>query len=131
VVDRELQLKEHRGQAEARHHLEHRARLETQTGVGPGLGRARARRSVPPHGRVSSRPIDLLVDGPARRPAAFDVNLRPPRDDRWQEAGKLHGPVSTVNSAITMTTCPAIAVPCGFDQYGRPVGLQLVGKAAR
>ena len=27
-----------------------------------------------------------------------------------------------------MTTCPAIAVPCGFDQYGRPVGLQLVGK---
>ena len=27
-----------------------------------------------------------------------------------------------------MTTCPAIAVPCGFDQYGRPVGLQLVGR---
>ena len=21
-----------------------------------------------------------------------------------------------------------MAVPCGFDQYGRPVGLQLVGK---
>ena len=27
-----------------------------------------------------------------------------------------------------MTGSPAIAVPCGFDQYGRPVGLQLVGK---
>ena len=35
---------------------------------------------------------------------------------------------STVNSVITVSTCPAIAVPCGFDQYGRPVGLQLVGK---
>ena len=35
---------------------------------------------------------------------------------------------STVNSVITVSACPAIAVPCGFDQYGRPVGLQLVGK---
>ena len=35
---------------------------------------------------------------------------------------------STLNAAITMIGCPAIAVPCGFDQYGRPVGLQLVGK---
>jgi amidase len=23
---------------------------------------------------------------------------------------------------------PSIAVPCGFDQYGRPVGLQIVGR---
>jgi amidase len=23
---------------------------------------------------------------------------------------------------------PSLAVPCGFDQYGRPVGLQIVGK---
>ena len=29
---------------------------------------------------------------------------------------------------ITLTACPAMAVPCGFDQFGRPVGLQLVGK---
>ena len=35
---------------------------------------------------------------------------------------------STLNSAITVTGSPAIAVPCGFDQYGRPVGLQLVGR---
>ena len=27
-----------------------------------------------------------------------------------------------------MTGSPAVAVPCGFDQFGRPVGLQLVGK---
>ena len=35
---------------------------------------------------------------------------------------------STLNSAITVTGSPAIAVPCGFDQFGRPIGLQLVGK---
>ncbi len=29
---------------------------------------------------------------------------------------------------ITLSACPALAVPCGFDQYGRPVGLQLVGR---
>ncbi len=35
---------------------------------------------------------------------------------------------STLNSAITVTASPAIAVPCGFDSHGRPVGLQLVGR---
>ena len=34
---------------------------------------------------------------------------------------------STLNAAVTMTSCPAVAVPCGFDQYGRPVGLQVTG----
>ena len=29
---------------------------------------------------------------------------------------------------ITLTTCPAISVPCGFTKDGLPVGLQLVGK---
>ena len=35
---------------------------------------------------------------------------------------------STATAVITLTACPAMAVPCGFDQFGRPVGLQLVGK---
>jgi len=29
--------------------------------------------------------------------------------------------------AITLTTCPAISVPCGFTAAGLPVGLQIVG----
>ena len=31
-------------------------------------------------------------------------------------------------AVITISACPALAVPCGFDQFGRPVGLQFVGK---
>lgn len=30
------------------------------------------------------------------------------------------------NAFATLAGCPAVAVPCGFDRYGRPVGLQVV-----
>jgi amidase len=33
-----------------------------------------------------------------------------------------------IASVITMTSCPSLAVPAGFTDDGRPVGLQLVGK---
>jgi amidase len=69
---------------------------------------------------------DLLVT-PGAPTAAFDVNLRHPETIGGKKPENYMAG-STVNSVITMTTCPAIAVPCGFDQYGRPVGLQLVGK---
>ena len=35
---------------------------------------------------------------------------------------------SLITAATTMMGLPSIAVPCGFDQYGRPVGLQIVGR---
>ena len=69
---------------------------------------------------------DLLVT-PGAPTAAFDVNLRAPETIAGKKPENYMAG-STVNSVITVSTCPAIAVPCGFDQYGRPVGLQLVGK---
>ena len=69
---------------------------------------------------------DLLVT-PGAPTAAFDVDLRHPETIGGRKPENYMAG-STVNSAITMTTCPAIAVPCGFDRHGRPVGLQLVGK---
>jgi len=33
----------------------------------------------------------------------------------------------TLPACITLTTCPAISIPAGFTDDGRPVGLQLVG----
>src|SRR5919201_481317 len=32
-----------------------------------------------------------------------------------------------ITSALTLTGCPVVALPCGFTQGGLPVGLQLVG----
>jgi amidase len=31
-------------------------------------------------------------------------------------------------SSITLSACPAISIPAGFTEDGRPVGLQMVGK---
>ena len=35
------------------------------------------------------------------------------------------------NAAFTLAGCPAVAVPCGFDQYGRPIGLQVAAPPRR
>ena len=69
---------------------------------------------------------DLLVSPGASTPA-FDVNLRMPAtiDGRKLET-YLGG--SLITAAPTMMGLPSMAVPCGFDRHGRPVGLQLVGR---
>jgi len=33
-----------------------------------------------------------------------------------------------LTSIITVTTCPAISVPCGFTSSGLPIGLQLIAE---
>ena len=36
-----------------------------------------------------------------------------------------------ITYAITLTSCPALVLPCGFTTDGLPVGLQMVGRPAR
>jgi amidase len=70
---------------------------------------------------------DVLVTPGAATPA-WDVNLRA-RDtiDGVKLDNYIAG--SALTSAITLTSCPAVSLPCGFDRFGRPVGLQIVAPA--
>ena len=69
---------------------------------------------------------DLLVTPGAQAPA-FDVNLRNAPMIGGKTPDNYMGG-STATAVMTISACPAMAVPCGFDEYGRPVGLQFVGK---
>ncbi|MBR0649804.1 amidase [Roseomonas terrae] len=67
---------------------------------------------------------DVLITPGASTPA-FDVNLRAPEKIGGQVLENYMGG-SLINAFATLASCPAVAVPCGFDQHGRPVGLQVV-----
>ena len=124
VVDRELQLAEHRDKIKPDIVWNTERGLKQTPSAIAWAERERAafyRRMV-----EFFQTYDLLVT-PGAPTAAFDVNLRHPETIGGRKPENYMAG-STVNSAITMTTCPAIAVPCGFDRHGRPVGLQLVGK---
>ena len=67
---------------------------------------------------------DVLVTPGAATPA-FDVMLRHPERIGGQVLDNYMAG-SLINAFATLAGCPAVAVPCGFDQYSRPVGLQIV-----
>ena len=121
VVDRELQLQTHRGL------LKSDIIWNTETGLAQTPSRlawaereraAFYRRMVEMFAR-----FDIFVTPSAATPA-FDVDLRHPEYVDGEKLTNYMG-ASTLNAAITLTSCPAVAVPCGFDRFGRPVGLQI------
>ncbi len=125
VVDRELQLQSHRDLLKAD------IVWNTETGLGQTPSRIAwaDRERAAFYRRVAAmfETYDVFVTPSAATPA-FDVNLRHPETIDGEKLTNYMG-ASTLNAAITMTSCPAVAVPAGFDQYGRPVGLQIAGPA--
>lgn len=69
---------------------------------------------------------DLLVSPGASTPP-FDVELRMPATIDGKKLENYLGG-SLITAATTLMALPSIAVPCGFDRYSRPVGLQMVGR---
>jgi amidase len=124
VVDRELQIQEHRDK------IKPDIIWNTELGIKQTTSRLawaeRERAALYRRMVEFFQKYDLLVT-PSAPTAAFDVNLRAPATINGKKLENYMAG-STLNSAITVSGSPAIAVPCGFDPHGRPVGLQLVGK---
>jgi amidase len=124
IVDRELQLRSHRDK------LKPDIIWNTERGLSQtpsDLARADRERAAFYRRMVEFfGTYDLLVTPGALTPA-FDVNLRNAPTIGGQKLDNYLGG-STVTAVITISSCPAMVVPCGFDRFGRPVGLQLVGK---
>jgi amidase len=124
VVDRELQLRQNRDK------LKSDIVWNTERGLNQtpsDIARAERERAAFYRRMVEFfGTYDLLVTPGALTPA-FDVNLRNAPTIGGQKLDNYMGG-STATAVITISACPAMAVPCGFDQYGRPVGLQFVGK---
>jgi amidase len=67
--------------------------------------------------------FDVFVTPSAPTPA-FDVMLRAPAVIAGRPLDNDMGR-SMLNAAMTMAASPSVALPCGFDRFGRPVGLQV------
>jgi amidase len=121
VVDRELQLQTHRDLLKPDIIWNTERGLKATPSQLAWADRERAawyRRLVAFFGQY-----DVLVTPGAATPA-FDVMLRHPETIAGR-ALENYVAGSMLNAAITLAGCPAVAVPCGFDQYGRPIGLQI------
>jgi amidase len=123
VVERELMLATHRGQ------IKPDIIWNTEQGLrqSPSQLAAAERERAALFRRVVEffATYDLLVSPGASTPA-FDVELRMPAMVDGKKLENYLG-ASLITAATTMMALPSIAVPCGFDRHGRPVGLQMVG----
>ena len=124
VIDRELQLENHRDQ------IKKDIIWNTEIGLNQStsdLARAeRARKQIYETFADVFREYELLVTPGANTPA-FDVNLRHPVFIDGQKLEHYMG-ASLLTGAVTLSASPALSLPCGFDKYQRPVGLQIVGR---
>jgi amidase len=124
VVDRELQLQTHR------HLIKQDIVWNTERGLQATPSRLAwaERERAAFYRRVAAffETYDLLL-APCASTPAFDVNLRHPVAIDGRKLEHYLG-ASLVTAIPTLMGVPSLSVPCGFDQYGRPVGLQLIGK---
>ena len=122
VVDRELQLQTHRDL------IKPDIVWNTEQGLAATPGKLawaeRERAALYRRFAEFFRQWDVLITPGAPTPA-WDVMMRARNEiDGVKLTNYIAGSVLT--SAITLTSCPAVSVPCGFDGHGRPVGLQIV-----
>merc|ERR1712083_551302 len=68
---------------------------------------------------------DILCT-PASLDAAFDAQLRYPTEQVGKQFANYLGWMMPP-SIVTVLQCPALVMPCGFLDDGRPVGVQIVG----
>ncbi len=125
VVDRELQIASHRSQ------IKPDIIWNTELGLQQTPSRLawaeRERAALFRRFAAFFENYDVLVTPGASTPA-WDVRLRAREMvDGIKLTNYIAG--SALTSAITLTSCPAVALPCGFDRHGRPVGLQIVAPA--
>jgi amidase len=121
VVDRESQLREHRGQ------IKYDVAWNTERGLAQTPSQIawadRERAAFFRRCREMFERYDVFVTPSAGTPA-FDVHRTHPETiDGVRLANYMGG--SMLNAAMTMAVCTAVAVPAGFDRFGRPVGLQI------
>ncbi len=124
VVDRELQLRTHRDLIKPDIVWNTEMGLEATPSRLAWADRERAAF----YRRVASffETYDLLVTPGASEPA-FDVNLRMPTHIDGVKLEHYLG-ASLITAIPTLMGTPSISLPCGFDRFGRPVGLQIVGR---
>ena len=121
VVDRELQLASHRDLLKPDIIWNTERGLKATPSQLAWADRERAafyRRVAAMFGRY-----DVFITPGAATPA-FDVILRHPESVAGVKLENYMA-ASMLNATMTLAGCPAVAVPCGLDQYGRPMGLQV------